>query len=119
MWIQYKPLIFFALFGLLIAVIPGFLNSFLAPYFPHKNKLKSYECGFEPFSDARFQFDVRFYLMAILFIIFDLEMAFLFPWAILIKKGLSPDAFWGMIIFLVILLAGFCYEWRKGALEWE
>lgn len=119
MWNQYKPLVFFIIFGLLIATVPLFINAFIAPKAPSKNKLKSYECGFDTFSDARFQFDIRFYLIAILFIIFDLEMAFLFPWAILIKTGLEADGFYAMIIFLFILLSGFCYEWKKGALEWE
>lgn len=85
---------------------------------PHKEKLSAFECGFEPFEDARMKFDVRFYLVAILFIVFDLEMAFLFPWATIVHK-MSWSAFVAMGIFLLILLLGFIYEWKKGALEWE
>ncbi len=86
---------------------------------PDSEKVSAYECGFDPYEDARNTFDVRFYLVAILFIIFDLEMVFMYPWAILVKGSLSTDGFLGMFIFLLILAAGFCYEWRKGALEWE
>jgi NADH-quinone oxidoreductase subunit A len=85
---------------------------------PDKEKLSAYECGFEPFGDARGQFDVRFYLVAILFIIFDLEVAFLFPWAIVLGK-IGTLGFWSMMVFLGILTIGFIYEWKKGALEWE
>jgi NADH-quinone oxidoreductase subunit A len=116
---QYKPIIFFTIFALLIALIPLAINKYLAPYNPSTNKLKSYECGFNSFSDARFQFDIRFYLIAILFIIFDLEMVFLFPWAILLRRGLPLESFSPMFFFLAILLAGLFYEWKKGALEWE
>ena len=119
MWDQYKALVYFFLFGLIIATIPLFVSKFIAPKNPSVDKLKSYECGFDAFSDARFQFDIRFYLIAILFIIFDLEMAFLFPWAILIKSGLHSEGFFAIIAFLIMLFAGFCYEWKKGALEWE
>jgi len=103
-------------FGLALLLI---LLSFLrAPHRPNPEKLSPYECGFEPFSDARLKFDVRFYLIAILFIIFDLEIAFLFPWAIsLYDIGLF--GFFSMLVFLAILTIGFIYEWRKGALEWE
>ncbi len=85
---------------------------------PDKAKLSQYECGFEPFDDARSQFDVRFYLVAILFIIFDLEVAFLFPWAITLGDT-SFFGFWSMMVFLAVLTVGFVYEWKKGALEWE
>ena len=85
---------------------------------PDKEKLSAYECGFEAFEDARGRFDVRFYLVAILFIIFDLEVAFLFPWAVSLGK-IGLFGFWSMIIFLFILTIGFIYEWKKGALEWE
>ena len=81
-------------------------------------KLSAYECGFEPFDDSRMEFDVRFYLVAILFIIFDLEIAFLFPWAISLG-GIGALGFWSMMIFLGVLTIGFIYEWKKGALEWE
>lgn len=85
---------------------------------PDKEKLSAYECGFEPFGDARGQFDVRFYLVAILFIIFDLEVAFLFPWAVVLGD-IGTFGFWSMMLFLGILTIGFIYEWKKGALEWE
>ena len=85
---------------------------------PDSEKLSAYECGFEAFDDARSQFDVRFYLVAILFIIFDLEVAFLFPWAVALGD-IGVFGFWSMILFLGILTVGFIYEWRKGALEWE
>ena len=89
-----------------------------APQRPDAEKISAYECGFEAFSDARHKFDVRFYLVAILFIIFDLEVAFLFPWAISLGN-IGIFGFWSMMIFLGILTIGFVYEWRKGALEWE
>ena len=85
---------------------------------PYAEKLSAYECGFEPFDDARRRFDVRFYLVAILFIIFDLEVAFLFPWAISLSR-IGALGFWSMIGFLAVLTVGFIYEWRRGALEWE
>ena len=85
---------------------------------PDPEKLSAYECGFNAFDDARMKFDVRFYLVAILFIIFDLEIAFLFPWAVAFKD-ISMVAFWSMMVFLAVLTIGFAYEWKKGALEWE
>ncbi len=85
---------------------------------PDSEKLSAYECGFEPFEDARNRFDIRFYLVAILFIIFDLEIAFLFPWAVALGE-IGIYGFWSMMIFLLILTIGFIYEWKKGALEWE
>jgi NADH-quinone oxidoreductase subunit A len=85
---------------------------------PDTAKLSAYECGFEPFEDARIRFDVRYYLVAILFIIFDLEVAFLFPWAVALAD-LGAFGFWSMVVFLTVLTIGFVYEWRKGALEWE
>ena len=85
---------------------------------PDAEKLSPYECGFEPFEDARRKFDVRFYLVAILFIIFDLEVAFLFPWAVTLGE-IGLFGFWSMVVFLAVLTVGFAYEWRKGALEWE
>jgi NADH-quinone oxidoreductase subunit A len=94
------------------------LNHVVAPNNPDIEKLSAYECGFEAFEDARMKFDVRYYLIAILFILFDLEIAFLFPWAVVIKEiGLA--GFFAMMVFLGILVVGFIYEWRKGALEWE
>lgn len=103
-------------FGLSILLI---LLSFMrGPRKPNAAKLSAYECGFEAFSDARLKFDVRFYLVAILFIIFDLEIAFLFPWAVSLKD-IGLFGFFSMMFFLTILTVGFIYEWRKGALEWE
>ena len=107
---------------LFIAIILSFgfvLANFLAaPSNPDPEKLSAYECGFEAFDDSRIEFDVRFYLVAILFIIFDLEIAFLFPWAISLGN-IGALGFWSMMIFLSILTIGFIYEWKKGALEWE
>ena len=94
------------------------LSGIVGPNKPDKEKLSAYECGFEAFDDARGRFDVRFYLVAILFIIFDLEVAFLFPWAITLGK-IGLFGFWSMMIFLTVLTIGFIYEWKKGALEWE
>ena len=93
-------------------------NYLAAPSNPDPEKLSAYECGFEPFDDSRMEFDVRFYLVAILFIIFDLEIAFLFPWAISLG-GIGALGFWSMMFFLGVLTIGFIYEWKKGALEWE
>lgn len=103
-------------FGLSLFLL--FLSFLRGPHKPDTEKLSPYECGFEAFSNARLKFDVRFYLIAILYIIFDLEIAFLFPWAVSLK-GIGGFGFWSMIVFLVFLTVGFIYEWRKGALEWE
>ena len=115
---DYLPLIVFSGVALFIAtallVVP-FLVAFKSP---DPEKLSAYECGFNAFDDARMKFDVRFYLVAILFIIFDLEVAFLFPWAITFGD-LGWFGFWSMIVFLGVLTVGFVYEWRKGALEWD
>ena len=115
---QYVPLIIFGMLSVLIAsallAVP-FLVAFKAP---DPEKLSAYECGFNPFNDARMKFDVRFYLVSLLFIIFDLEVAFLFPWAIAFKE-VGPFGFWSMMVFLGVLTVGFVYEWRKGALEWD
>jgi NADH-quinone oxidoreductase subunit A len=97
------------------AIVIGFL---LGPRRPDAEKLSPYECGFEAFEDARMQFDVRYYLVAILFIIFDLEVAFLFPWAVVLEDIGAPG-FLAMMLFLAVLVVGFVYEWKKGALEWE
>jgi len=94
------------------------LNFLFSPKNPDSEKLSAYECGFEAFGDSRMEFDVRFYLVAILFIIFDLEIAFLFPWAISLGS-IGPLGFWSMMIFLFILTVGFVYEWKKGALDWD
>jgi NADH-quinone oxidoreductase subunit A len=115
---EYLPILVFlgVAVGLAMAIV---LMSFLAArQNPDSEKLSPYECGFEPFQDARSKFDVRFYLVAILFIIFDLEVAFLFPWAVSLGR-LGLFGFWSMIVFLGILTIGFIYEWKKGALEWE
>tara|TARA_B100000029_G_scaffold410150_1_gene411950 strand:+ start:95 stop:463 length:369 start_codon:yes stop_codon:yes gene_type:complete len=106
----------FVSFGLSLGFIV--LNYLFSPKKPDPEKLSAYECGFEAFSDSRMEFDVRFYLVAILFIIFDLEIAFLFPWAITLNNtGLF--GFWSMMVFLLVLTVGFIYEWKKGALDWE
>jgi len=103
-----------------IALSIGFVvaNFLAAPSNPDPEKLSAYECGFEAFDDSRMEFDVRFYLVAILFIIFDLEIAFLFPWAISLGN-IGALGFWSMMLFLSVLTVGFIYEWKKGALEWE
>ncbi len=115
---EYFPILVFLVIagGIALAMI---LASFvLAQQKPNSEKLSPYECGFEPFEDARMRFDVRYYLVAILFIIFDLEVAFLFPWAVSLGD-IGVFGFWSMVVFLAILTVGFIYEWRKGALEWE
>ncbi|MEM1273189.1 MAG: NADH-quinone oxidoreductase subunit A [Pseudomonadota bacterium] len=115
---EYAPiLIFLALaIGLgLVLILAAFV---IAVRNPDPEKVSAYECGFNAFDDARMKFDVRFYLVSILFIIFDLEVAFLFPWAVAFPEG-SMVAFWSMMIFLAVLTVGFAYEWKKGALEWE
>ncbi len=116
--LEYLPILIFLVIstGLGVAVLAG--SYIVAPQKPDREKLSPYECGFEPFEDARRQFDVRFYLVALLFIIFDLEVAFLFPWAISLSET-GVFGFWSMMIFLGILTIGFIYEWKKGALEWE
>lgn len=115
---NYFPILVFIGFGLAIGFLPVMLGFILGPRKPNPAKNSPYECGFDAIEDARMPFDVRFYLVAILFIIFDLETAFLFPWAVVLRK-IGPTAFWAMMFFLAILVVGFIYEWRKGALEWE
>ena len=115
---QYFPILLFILFGLFLSVVLLSVGKLVAPNRPDPEKLSPYECGFEAFEDARMKFDVRYYLVAILFILFDLEIAFLFPWAIVLEEiGLA--GFIAMMVFLGILVVGFIYEWMKGALEWE
>jgi len=116
--IEYLPIII--IFGIAIVFAVGalVLSQIVAPSAPDAEKLSAYECGFEAFSDSRGRFDVRFYLVAILFIIFDLEVAFLFPWAITLGD-IGTYGFWSMVVFLTVLTVGFVYEWKKGALEWE
>jgi NADH-quinone oxidoreductase subunit A len=118
MLMEYLPILIFlgVAIGLgLVLILAAALLAFRAP---DPEKLSAYECGFNAFDDARMKFDVRFYLVAILFIIFDLEIAFLFPWAVSFA-GLSDAAFWSMMVFLGVLTVGFAYEWKKGALDWE
>ena len=116
--LEYLPILFFIFISLGIALGMTAMSFIIGERKPDSEKLSAYECGFEAFDDARGRFDVRFYLVAILFIIFDLEVAFLFPWAISLKS-IGSFGFWSMIIFLIILTIGFIYEWKKGALEWE
>ena len=116
--LSYLPLVIFMGVALVIAVALLLVPFLLAYKQPDPEKLSAYECGFNAFDDARMPFDVRFYLVAILFIIFDLEVAFLFPWAVTLGK-LGAFGFWSMIVFLGVLTIGFIYEWKKGALEWE
>ena len=115
---DYLPIILFLIIALGLSCAFVLVNFVLSPKNPDPEKLSAYECGFEAFDDSRMEFDVRFYLVAILFIIFDLEIAFLFPWAISLGS-LGALGFWSMMIFLGILTIGFIYEWKKGALEWE
>ena len=114
----YFPILLFIFVGIVMGVAPMVAGAILAPHRPNAEKLSPYECGFEAFEDARMKFDVRYYLVAILFILFALEIAFLFPWAIVLNK-IGLFGFVAMLIFLGILTIGFIYEWMKGALEWE
>ncbi len=115
---QYLPIAIFIGVAGVIALVLMAAPFIVAHKNPDPEKLSAYECGFNPFDDARMKFDVRFYLVAILFIIFDLEVAFLFPWAVAFKE-VGWFGFWSMMVFLGILTIGFAYEWRKGALEWD
>ena len=115
---DYLSIIIFLFLALLISIGFILINFISSPSNPDPEKLSAYECGFDAFDDSRMEFDVRFYLVAILFIIFDLEIAFLFPWAITLGK-IGLFGFWSMMIFLAVLTIGFIYEWKKGALEWE
>lgn len=115
---SYFPVLVFLVIAVALSGIMIAVPFVIARLKPDAEKLSPYECGFEPFDDARGQFDVRFYLVAILFIIFDLEVAFLFPWAVTLSK-IGLIGFWSMMIFLGVLTIGFLYEWKKGALDWE
>jgi NADH-quinone oxidoreductase subunit A len=115
---EYLPILIFLAIAIVLALVLALIPFVAARQKPDPEKLSTYECGFEPFADARKQFDVRFYLVAILFIIFDLEVAFLFPWAISLGE-IGVFGFWSMMVFLGVLTVGFVYEWKKGALEWE
>ena len=120
--LQYLPIVIFLGIAAVLGVIFLVAPVLLAPKSPDAEKLSAYECGFNAFDDARMKFDIRFYLVSILFIIFDLEVAFLFPWAVALMKlphETAVFAFWSMMTFLGVLTVGFIYEWRKGALEWE
>ncbi len=115
---NYFAILVFLLFSFAVAVVARLVGYLLGPQQPNKAKVSVYECGFDGIGDARLPFDVRFYLVAILFIVFDLETAFLFPWA-LVMRHVGHPAFIAMMIFLLILVVGFIYEWCKGAIEWE
>jgi NADH-quinone oxidoreductase subunit A len=115
---QYLPVLLFILVAIGVSIAPMALGRVIGPHRPDAAKNSPYECGFEAFEDARMKFDVRYYLVAILFILFDLEIAFLFPWAVVLKQ-IGATGFWAMMIFLSILVVGFVYEWKKGALDWE
>ncbi len=115
---NYLPILIFLFLGLGLGTVMFVLGYFLGPNRPDAEKTSAYECGFEAFEDARRKFDVRYYLVAIMFIIFDLEIAFLFPWAVALEE-IGMAGFWAMMIFLAVLVVGFVYEWRRGALEWE
>lgn len=114
---SYLPLVIFLALAIGLGLVLLLSAAIIAVRHPDSEKLSAYECGFNAFDDARMKFDVRFYLVSILFIIFDLEVAFLFPWAVAFA-GLTDLAFWSMMIFLGVLTIGFVYEWKKGALEW-
>lgn len=114
----YLPVFLFIVVGTAIGIAPQVLGFLLGPNRPDAEKNSPYECGFEAFEDARMKFDVRYYLVAILFILFDLEIAFLFPWAVSLQD-IGASGFWAMMVFLAILVVGFAYEWKKGALDWE
>ena len=121
---NYFPILMFVLVGVAVGVLPVAMGFLLAPSRPDPEKLSPYECGFEAFEDARMKFDVRYYLIAILFILFDLEIAFLFPWATIFKDIVATDSiklfgFVEMLIFVTVLVVGYVYAWAKGALEWE
>ena len=116
--IEYVAILFYFVIALALAFIILGLSFVFATRKADPEKISAYECGFDPFDDARSRFDIQFYLVAILFIIFDLEVAFLFPWALTLSK-IGYFGFWSMMVFLIILTIGFLYEWRKGALDWS
>ena len=121
---NYFPVLVFIIVGLAFGCVPLILGRVLGPHRPDSEKISAYECGFEAFEDARMQFDVRYYLIAIIFILFDLEIAFLFPWAAIFKEIVANPSvklfgFWEMVVFLGILVVGYVYAWVRGALDWE
>ena len=115
---NYLPVLIFIGIGIIVGLVPIIIGSLISPKRPNAAKLSPYECGFNAFEDARLPFDVRYYLVAILFILFDLETAFLFPWAVVLRH-IGWAGFASMLVFLALLTIGFIYEWKKGALEWE
>lgn len=115
---EYLPILIFFGIAVGLAAFMIIASMLAARQYPDSEKLSAYECGFEAFDDARTRFDIRFYLVTLLFIIFDLEVVFLFPWAVSLGE-IGLFGFWSMVIFLGVLTVGFCYEWKKGALEWE
>jgi NADH-quinone oxidoreductase subunit A len=115
---NYFPVLLFILVGIGVGLVPMLLGKVLSPSKPDSEKLSPYECGFEAFEDARMKFDVRYYLIAILFILFDLETAFLFPWGVVLRD-IGWYGYASMVIFLLVFIVGFVYIWKKGALDWE
>ena len=115
---NYFPILMFVLVGVAVGVLPVAMGFLLAPSRPDPEKLSPYECGFEAFEDARMKFDVRYYLVAILFILFDLETAFLFPWGVALRD-IGWEGYVSMVVFLFVFIVGFVYIWKKGALDWE
>jgi len=115
---EYLPVLFFIIIGVTVGVVMIAMGGMLSVRRPGVEKNSPYECGFEPFEDARIKFDVRYYLVAIFFILFDLEIAFLFPWAVALDD-IGVFGFVSMLIFLLVLVVGFVFEWRRGALEWD
>ena len=115
---EYLPVLVFLLVGIIIGVLPPLLSLLIAPRNPDDRKNAAFECGFDPFENTRMPFNIRYYLIAIVFIVFDLETAFLFPWAIHFR-GMPLLGIVSMVLFLAVLIAGFVYEWRKGAIEWD
>ncbi len=115
---NYLPILLFICVGIAVGVAPQVLGRLIGPHRPDPEKISAYECGFEAFEDARMKFDVRYYLVAILFILFDLEVAFLVPWAVAMSD-VGLVGFWAMMIFLGVLVVGLIFEWKKGALDWE
>jgi|TARA_B110001450_G_scaffold228460_1_gene228452 NADH:ubiquinone oxidoreductase subunit 3 (subunit A) len=116
--VEYAPILILFIVSTALSCIIFGLSYLVASQRPDAEKVSAYECGFDPFDDSRGKFDVRFYLVSILFIIFDLEVSFLFPWALTLNR-ITLFGFWSMVLFLIILTVGFIYEWKKGALEWE
>lgn len=115
---EYLPILLFLGVAMAVGIVPIMAGKLLGPSRPDAQKNSPYECGFEAFEDARMKFDVRYYLVAILFILFDLEIVFLFPWAVSLDV-IGALGFWAMMLFVLVLVVGFAYEWRKGALQWE